>query len=215
MHSNKRRISTVFRPLVNAIARLFVSLRLSPNSITILGALLATITPLFMESGEYILLGVTIFLVGLLDGVDGTMARITKRTTKWGGFLDSTLDRYGDCIILIGYLLSPTMAPLGQVEVLGFQFRVWVCVSIIGSLMVSYSRAKSEAIGVKDCNVGIAARSERLLILSVTAALGAVNEYIMIYGLIVTSVLANATALQRIAHTYETLRSAEKRSKGH
>jgi archaetidylinositol phosphate synthase len=87
--------------------------------------------------------------------------------------------------------------------------------SIIGSLMVSYTRAKSEAIGVKNSDIGIAARSERLLILSVTGVLGLVDEYIMIYGLIVTAVLANVTALQRIAHTYATLKKTEKRSKDH
>jgi len=206
MNDNRPRLRTIFHPIVNSVAVLLIRLHLTPNMVTILGALLATMTPFLMGSGEHILFGLIVFLVGILDGVDGAIARITKKTTKWGGFLDSTLDRYGDCAILIAYLINPMMAPLGQAEVLSIQFRVWVCIAIIGSLMVSYTRAKSEAIGVGKCDIGIAARSERLLILSITGALGVINEYITIYGLIATAILANITALQRIAHTYSTLR---------
>nr|MDO8135795.1 CDP-alcohol phosphatidyltransferase family protein [Candidatus Njordarchaeum guaymaensis] len=210
MSDNRLRLRVVFRPVVNSIAVLLIRMRLTPNMVTTLGALLATITPFLMGSGEYIPFGLTVFLVGLLDGVDGAIARITRRTTKWGGFLDSTLDRYGDCIIFLAYLFGPMTAPLGQTEVLSIQFRVWVCIAIMGSLMVSYTRAKSEAIGVGKCDIGIAARSERLLILSITGALGVINEYITIYGLIATAILANITALQRITHTYSTLKRKEK-----
>nr|MDO8099877.1 CDP-alcohol phosphatidyltransferase family protein [Candidatus Njordarchaeota archaeon] len=210
MSDKRLRLRTIFRPIVNSMAVLLIHLRLTPNMVTILGALLATMTPFLMGSGEYIPFGLIVFLVGILDGVDGAIARIKKETSKWGGFLDSTLDRYGDCMILIAYLINPMMAPLGQAEVLSIQFRVWVCIAIIGSLMVSYTRAKSEAIGVKKGDIGIAARSERLLVISITGALGVISEYITIYGLVVIAILANMTALQRIAHTYSTLKRKEK-----
>jgi phosphatidylglycerophosphate synthase len=210
MSKNGSRLKVIFRPVVNSIAVLLARLRLTPNMVTALGVLLATITPFLMGSREYILFGLTVFLVGLLDGVDGAVARITREPTKWGGFLDSTLDRYGDCIILLAYLFSPATAPLGQTEVLSLQFRMWVCMAIIGFLMVSYTRAKSEAMGLKECDIGIAARSERLLILSATGVLGVINEYITIYGLILTTILAHITALQRITHAYTTLKEKEK-----
>jgi phosphatidylglycerophosphate synthase len=179
--------------------------------ITAFGAVLATVTPFLMSNREYVLFGLTVFFVGLMDGVDGAVARITKKTTKSGGFLDSLLDRYGDSIILVSYLFNPLVTPLGGAEVLFVQVNIWVCAAIAGSLMVSYIRAKSEATGIKESDVGIAARSERLLILSVTAILGLFNEYIVIYGLIITAILANVTALQRLVHSYAILKKREKR----
>lgn len=215
MGNNRSRSRVIFRPIVNSVAALLARLRLTPNMVTVLGALLATITPFLIGNRAYIPFGLSVFFVGLLDGVDGAIARITGKTTKWGGFLDSSLDRYGDCIILIAYLFSPMTAPLGQIEVLFVQFRMWVCMAIVGSLMVSYTRAKSEAIGVKKCDIGIAARSGRLLILSITGVLGAVSECIAVYGLIVTAILANITALQRIKLTYTTLKRKENELSGH
>jgi phosphatidylglycerophosphate synthase len=209
MIDSRSRPRVIFRPVVDSVAALLARLRITPNAVTVVGALLATITPFLIVSRQFIPFGLCVFLVGLLDGVDGAIARMTRKMTKWGGLLDSTLDRYGDCIIFIAYLFSPMTAPLGQTEVLFMQFRMWVCIAIIGSLMVSYTRAKSEAIGVKKCNIGIAARSERLLILSITGVLGAINECITVYGLIMTAILANITALQRIKLTYTTLKQKE------
>jgi phosphatidylglycerophosphate synthase len=181
--------------------------------VTAFGVFLASLTPFLMSDNEYVLFGLTIFFVGLMDGVDGAVARITNKSTRWGGFLDSLLDRFGDSIILISYLFNPLTSPLGETEIFFMQVRIWVCLAIAGSLMVSYIRAKSEATGVKESDIGIAARSERLLILSITGILGLFNGYIMIYGLIIIAVLANATALQRMAHSYRILKKKEKNAK--
>ncbi len=210
MSNSRLRLRALFRPLVDYIAAVLIRFKLTPNMITAFGAILATLTPFLMVNGEYILFGVVVFFVGLMDGVDGAIARITKKVTKWGGFLDSLLDRYGDSIIFISYLFNPVTAPLGGVEILSIQVRIWVCIAIAGSLMVSYTRAKSEATGIRESDVGIAARSERLLILSVTGIIGPLNEYILIYGLIITAVLANVTALQRIVHSYRILKKRER-----
>ncbi|WXG45607.1 MAG: CDP-alcohol phosphatidyltransferase family protein [Candidatus Atabeyarchaeum deiterrae] len=203
------RVRGIFRPLVNSIATLFIRLKLTPNMITVFGALLASITPFLMAKGDYFAFGVTVFLVGLMDGVDGAIARITSKTTQWGGFLDSMLDRYGDAIIVLSYIFNPITTPLGGTIVLGVQFRIWVCIGMVGSLMVSYTRAKSEATGVKKSDIGVAARSERLLIVSITGILGIVYEYIMIYGLIIVAILANFTALHRAAHAYASLKNKD------
>jgi archaetidylinositol phosphate synthase len=178
--------------------------------ITAFGVFLAAATPFLMLDKEYVLFGLTIFFVGLMDGVDGAVARITKKSSRWGGFLDSLLDRFGDSIILISYLFNPMTAPLGNEEILFIQVRIWVCVAIAGSLMVSYIRAKSEATGVKESDIGIAARSERLLILSITGILGLFNGYIVVYGLIIVAILANVTALQRLYHSCAIIRKKEK-----
>jgi phosphatidylglycerophosphate synthase len=209
--SNSRlRLRALFQPLVNLIAVILIRFKLTPNMVTVFGAVLATFTPFLMMNGEYVLFGVVVFFVGLMDGVDGAIARITKKVTKWGGFLDSLLDRYGDSIIFISYLFNSVSAPLGSMAILSIQVRIWVCIAIAGSLMVSYTRAKSEATGVKESDVGIAARSARLLILSITGILSMFNEYIMIYGLIITAILANVTAVQRIVHSYRILKKRER-----
>jgi phosphatidylglycerophosphate synthase len=178
--------------------------------VTALGLFLTTLTPFLMSDRDYVLFGLMTFFVGLIDGVDGAVARITNKSTEWGGFLDSLLDRFGDSIILISYLFNPLTAPLGETEIIFLQVRIWVCVAIVGSLMVSYIRAKSEATGVKESDIGIAARSERLLILSVTAILGLFNGYIVVYGVIIIAILANVTALQRLFHSYRILKRKEK-----
>jgi phosphatidylglycerophosphate synthase len=210
MSSNRLRLRTVFRPIIDPTATFLARMKLTPNMVTAIGAMLSTITPFLMAKGEYLFFGITVFLVGFLDGVDGAIARITGTATKWGGFLDSVLDRYGDSVIILSYLFLPTTAPLGRVAVLAIQFRIWVYIAIIGSLMVSYTRAKSEAIGVKDSDVGIAARSERLLLLCVTSILGSLDVYIAIFGLIAVGLLANLTAIHRIAHTSALLVKEEK-----
>ena len=144
-----------------------------------------------------------------MDGVDGAIARMTYKITRWGGMLDSLLDRFGDSIILISYLFNPLATPLGETVILFIQIRLWVCIAITGSLMVSYIRAKSEASGIKGSDVGIAARSERLLLLSITGILGLFNVYIVLYGLIITAILANETALHRLAYSYAILKKRE------
>jgi phosphatidylglycerophosphate synthase len=210
MSNSRLRLRTIFRPIIDPVAVLMIRLRLTPNKATAIGAILATAAPFLMAAGAYLPFGVIVFLVGFMDGVDGAIARITRTATKWGGFLDSVLDRYGDSLILLSYLFVPATAPLGETVVLAIQFRLWIYLAIVGSLMVSYTRAKSEAIGVTEADVGIAARSERLLLLSVTAILGVLNEYILIYGLIVVGILANFTALYRIDHTNAFLHKKER-----
>ena len=186
-----------------------IRLKLTANEVTAIGAILATTTPFLMASGAYLAFGLMVFIVGFMDGVDGSIARISRTATNWGGFLDSLLDRYGDSLVIISYLFLPATAPLGETIVLAIQFRIWICLSIIGSLMVSYTRAKGEAIGASNVDAGIAARSERLLLLSITAALGILNEYILIYGLIAVGILANLTALYRIDRVAHTAKKVE------
>jgi len=215
MGNSRLRVRTIFRPVVNPIASTFARLGLTPNMITAFGAFLATTTPFLMASNQYVLFGIMVFFVGLMDGVDGAVARMTKGSTKWGGFLDSLLDRYGDSIILISYLFNSLAAPLGETEIFFVQVRIWICIALAGFLMVSYIRAKAEATGVEDSDIGIGARSERLLILSVAGILGLFNEYVVIYGLIIAAILANITALQRLFHSYKILKKREKDLRQH
>jgi archaetidylinositol phosphate synthase len=209
MRDSRLRLKTIFRPIIDPVAALMIRIKLTANEVTAIGALMATLTPFLMASGEYIAFGLMVFLVGFMDGVDGSIARISKTATRWGGFLDSLLDRYGDSLILISYLFLPATAPLGETVVVFVQFRLWICFSVIGFLMVSYTRAKGEAIGATGVDAGFAARSERLLMLSITAILGVLNEYFLIYGLIVVGILANLTALYRIDRTAASLRKGE------
>jgi phosphatidylglycerophosphate synthase len=186
-----------------------IHLRLTPNKATAIGAIIATMTPFIMATGAYLPFGVIVFIVGFFDGVDGAIARISRTVTKWGGFLDSVLDRYGDSLILISYLFLPVTAPLGETVVLAIQFRLWIYLSIVGSLMVSYTRAKGEAVGATHADVGIAGRSERLLLLSLSAIMGILNVWILIYGLVAVAILANFTAMYRIGRITAFLKKEE------
>jgi CDP-diacylglycerol--glycerol-3-phosphate 3-phosphatidyltransferase len=123
--------------------------------------------------------------VGLLDAVDGALARVTDRATRFGAFLDSTLDRFGEIALYLGLLYLYRGSPLET---------LLIYLTITGSLMVSYTRARAEGLGI-ECKVGWFGRFERLAVLVV----GLVLEQVLI-ALVILAVFSNLTALQRIWH---------------
>ncbi|WP_069808248.1 CDP-alcohol phosphatidyltransferase family protein [Vulcanisaeta thermophila] len=165
----------------------------NPNLITILSLVLALPTPVIIYMGIPHALVITLVLLivaGFFDMVDGLVARYLGRTTVLGAFLDSTLDRYVDFITLIDLWLVHG----------GFVPTVLLLLSILGSLMTSYTRARAEALGLKMLGVGLLEREERLLIIYVIiiAYLMLHTPLVITYGLGVLAVLTNATAVQRI-----------------
>jgi CDP-diacylglycerol---glycerol-3-phosphate 3-phosphatidyltransferase len=124
--------------------------------------------------------------------VDGAVARATGAVSKFGGFLDSTLDRYSEVIVYVGllvYMLDSDDADLGAVLVL---------LSATGALLVSYARARAESAGY-GATVGIFARTERVILLAVALALAR-----PLWALWPLAVLTHLTALTRIAHVWRT-----------
>jgi len=170
---------------------------LTPNLITVVGAVLAFLSAVaysFWQNHMLLLLLAVVFLLlsGFCDALDGVVARIYGQTTVFGGFLDSLLDRYADAAVFFGIILG---------RLCDFP---WGIIAIVGSLLVSYSRARAEAAGIKMESIGLAERAERIIIL-VAATLVAVfwqPTAVMNAGVILLAVLTNLTVVQRSLYVY-------------
>jgi CDP-diacylglycerol--glycerol-3-phosphate 3-phosphatidyltransferase len=177
---------------INPIARAGLRIGLTPNAVTLIGAVGLISSALFLYPNGYLFGGtIAISIFALSDLFDGAMARISQTgASSWGGFLDSTIDRLTDSAILIGvvlYLISES-DPLSPV-VLG--------ALVLGSL-VSYIRAKAESMQI-ECSGGIAERTERLIIaLTAIGFEGLGVPYALAVGMWLLLVLAAVTVIQRI-----------------
>jgi len=176
-------------------------LRLTPNKISMVGAVFALASAIAYGEWQtdkiYLLLATVLLLFsGFCDALDGVVARQYQQATVFGGFLDSLLDRYADATIYIGIIIS------GLCEI------KWGLAALIGSLLVSYSRARAEAANVKIESVGLAERAERILILAIASTIAFFYEpyLVMNYSIILLAVLTNLTVLQRVWHTYKKLK---------
>nr|MDO8080537.1 CDP-alcohol phosphatidyltransferase family protein [Candidatus Freyarchaeota archaeon] len=205
MPSNYR-IRRIFRPMVLKMAKGFASAGFTPNQVTILG-LSFSLFAFFAISLDFpVLYGVLVFVSGLLDGVDGALAKITGLASPKGGFLDSLTDRYSDFILILGFLFWRGHSNFYFL----LPFNLWVVISLVGFIMVSYTRSRGESYGL-GLDRGIAGRSERLFILSVFSILYLFDTEFPIYGLIVAGILANLTAIYRIAIALKNLRRNHKK----
>jgi len=191
------RIKEKFKRLFAPAARLLKGTRVTPNILTLLGLLVA-IGAALMYAFRSLLLAVLLLLCsGFVDALDGALARLQETATPFGGFLDSLCDRYSDAFILLGILVGGLCSPL------------WGVLALVGSLLVSYARARAEAAGVSQLGVGLAERPERLVIIMVATIL----QYLSLlgvtlwleYGVIIVALLAHITVVQRAISAYRSL----------
>jgi archaetidylinositol phosphate synthase len=157
---------------------------LSPTSWTFVGLLVSFAAAVAYWSSGYrgeLLGGLLILVSGFFDIVDGAVARATDSVSKKGAFLDSTLDRVAEVAVYSGILLGGYASPILVLLALSF------------SLLVSYTRAKADSLGVSLSGVGIGERSERLLVLSVLSIAG-----FAAFGVFVVALLAAVTFLERV-----------------
>lgn len=177
---------------INPIARVGLRAGLTPNSVTIIGAVgLISSALYFYPRGDFFIGTIAISLFALSDLFDGAMARISQKgASSWGGFLDSTIDRLTDSAILVGVALflidkNDRITPV----VLG--------ALVLGSL-VSYIRAKAESLQI-ECSGGIAERTERLIIaLTAIGFEGLGVPYSLALGMWLLLILAAVTVIQRV-----------------
>ena len=181
------------RPVLLPLARLLSRAGLSPNGVTILGLLSFGAAGAAVGAGHPRAGGVILALLGPLDALDGLMARDRGEATRFGAFLDSTVDRYGEVLLFLGILVH-----LGG----GVREAVLVLVALTGSLLVSYTRARAEALGF-ECKVGLLTRFERLFLLAVGLLFGLLYPVLLLLAL-----FTHATALQRILHVRRKAREA-------
>jgi phosphatidylglycerophosphate synthase len=185
--------------------RMLVRIGASPNALTFASFVVACGSALFFALGNFGAGGWLYLLTGILDILDGRIARATGRVSKGGAFFDSVMDRYAELVVFVGLAV--------------FYRHSWalyvVMLASLGSIMVSYTRARGEALGV-DVNIGTMQRPERLFYLGVISGLSPIVETLFGHGalppfvpvvvaLVLLGASANVTAVRRIVFTLAAL----------
>ena len=183
-------------------------LGLTPNKISVIGFIFALASAvsyvLVIAESSWLLILAVVFLLasGFCDTLDGIVARTFQQTTVFGGFFDSMLDRYADAALYAAIIIAG-LCNLSWGPVWG---AVWGLAALTGSVMVSYTRARAEAAGIKMESVGFAERAERMLILAVVSIIAFFWLPALGYGIAALAVLANITVIQRALHVYKILK---------
>jgi CDP-diacylglycerol--glycerol-3-phosphate 3-phosphatidyltransferase len=179
----------VTQPIVKFIART----PLTPNSLTWLGFFITVIAAVLVFYEHLFIAGLVVLFAGFFDMLDGALARATQRVTRFGSVLDSTLDRLSEAVLLLALL---AMYARGQ--------QVWesllVGIVLIGSLMVSYLRAKVESLGI-ECKVGLFTRPERVIVLALGLLLARFDGALVI-ALAIIAFFSYFTAGQRLIYAW-------------
>ena len=176
---------------------------LTPNMVSLIGFTLAVFSAAAYAKAHppqfYLLLATILLLLsGFCDTLDGVLARTYQQASAFGGFLDSLLDRYADAFVYVGIIFSGLC-------------NVWwgmaaLLAALIGSLLVSYSRARAEAVQIKMESIGIAERPERVIILTVASLAAIFWLPALSAGILLLAFLSNFTVLQRGLHVYKSLK---------
>ncbi len=187
-------------PLVEGIARGLARAGIGPDALTVAGLAVAAVSGVLAARGELVWAGVALIAGAPFDAIDGAVARVSGRASRFGALLDSTLDRYAEAFILAGLAYH-----LGQRgELVGV---VLAFAALFGSVMVSYVRARSEGLNI-DNKVGLFTRVERLVLIILMLLTGRV-----LIGLVLLSVVTHLTVIQRMVHAFRALRD-ERQGRG-
>lgn len=192
----KRGYLAVTAPLVRALIRMGIT----PNTLTTIGAGLILLSSVAYGVGAVRWGGLLLLLSGVLDTLDGQVARLGSQTTTFGAFYDSSLDRIGDAASFIGVAAYLLHAP----DIRWREGAVLTCmIGILAVMLVSYMRARAEGLGL-ECKVGVAQRLERILGLGLpTLVVGAGSGGVVLTVImIVLTLLSIVTVGQRFAHVY-------------
>lgn len=192
-HIRRRLADRITHPIVATLGKLGVT----PNSLTFINLGLNIAAGYVIATGRFLLGGVIILAAGLCDILDGALARLTGRDTKFGAILDSTFDRIAEAAVLLGLAVWYMQDGLqgNRLEIL------LVLVVLIGSFLVSYVKARAEGIGWQ-CQVGLFTRAERVIVL----ALGLLLNQVFI-ALCILAVFVWITVLQRMIHLWKQART--------
>jgi len=183
--------------ITEPIARFLARLGLSPNQVTLLGFLLTVAVAVILATGRLQLAGVLLIFALGADGIDGTLARLTGTSSRFGAFFDSTLDRWAE--IALYFALTWHYTHIGQDSA-----ALVATAAMATSLMVSYTRARAEGIGIP-LKEGLLTRLERLVILIVALIIPS-----LLYGALwLIAILAGITAVQRIIATWRLTQGSQ------
>jgi CDP-diacylglycerol--glycerol-3-phosphate 3-phosphatidyltransferase len=185
------------RPVGRALARG----RIHPNAVTVAGVAIQVVASLLILDGRILAAGLVGGVAGFFDSFDGAVAKARGMTSKFGALLDSTTDRLSDALVFLPiawlYGVSPDIAERDEPWVAALAL-----VALVASFLVSYVKARAEGLGF-ECNVGIAERAERLILIN----LGLILDLIPAM-LVVLAALSIVTLVQRMAHVGTQAKSA-------
>ena len=197
--------------LINPIIKGMIKMGITPNMVTTIGFVGNVVAAfLFIHASQLTSIsmgfswigwgGAILLFSGLFDMMDGRLARLGNMSTTFGAFWDSTLDRYSELFSLFGitlYLMTASGIGAGVITFL----------ALVGSIMVSYVRARAEGLGI-ECKVGLMQRPERVVVTALAAIITGMtsNLWWLIGGMALIAVLANITAFWRVAHCYKQLK---------
>ena len=189
----KTTIRTATIPIAKAIP-------LSPNALTLIGLVISIISAAAFARGELITGGALILLSGVFDILDGAVARTNGYITAFGGFLDSVCDRFADAVVFIGIMYGALDGSISTNTLLGIPLWLWCATALVGSLLVSYTRARAEGAGVENMNMGIAERPERMILLA-----GGAFSGLIVWTVAAIVILTHITIIQRIIYAKNVL----------
>lgn len=218
-----RRVELIYLNTMEKILRLFLRFNLNPNFLTTVALFISIFAGYFFAIGKFITGGILTLLSGIFDTIDGKIARMTNRVTKFGALYDSTLDRYAEVIVFFGigvYLIK-----------YGFYITSVAAVFAIGgSMMVSYIRARAEGLGF-ECNIGWMRRAERIVLLGFSSIFYFLHDYFVKFfdalfeyfdfdlpayppmplsiAIYIMAVLTNITAFQRLHYVWKKSKETE------
>ena len=186
------------RAIEPAIAFL-VRNRVSPNTITTVGTLITIAAGVVYATGHIMTAGWIMNVTAFFDVADGEVARRTGRSSLFGAFYDSTLDRVADGALMAGLAFFYATNPVHH----NLYMMVVCLVCIVGTFLISYTRARAEALGI-DAKIGVMQRPERMVLLSVPQSLFGLfwNGWVLMGIIILLTITAWITAVQRIAFVY-------------
>lgn len=188
------------RGILDPIAELLAKTGVSPNVVTFIGFLLMVLVGVVISQGYLLAAGVLLILAAVFDAFDGALARKLNRVTRFGAFFDSTLDRFSEAAVFLGILIYYQSQGAGTEVILAY-------LAIIGSLMVSYTRARGEGLGIS-IRGGLLSRLERMVIVMIGLILNQLT-----IALWILAPLTNFTAVQRIWLTWRALQEEDQPSK--
>ncbi len=194
LEKTRKNISNcVTQPIANLLART----PLTPDAVTWLGFCITVGAAALIVTEHLLAAGIVVLVAGFFDMLDGALARVTNRVTRFGGILDSTLDRLSEAVLLLGLLA--VFARGGEVAeslLVGF--------ALLGSLMVSYIRARMEGLGI-ECRAGLFTRPERVIVLALGLLLSGF-DYALLIALSVITFFSYFTAGQRLIYAWRQTR---------
>jgi len=184
------------------VGKWFARIGLTPNMATVIGLVLNIAVAAVIASGHPRWGGVFLLVASAFDMVDGAIARATGATSKFGGFLDSTLDRYSEVVVYLGLLIWLNQTRDDHIG------SVLILIAASGAVLISYARARAEAVGY-GASVGLVARPERVVLLALCLI---INQ--PLWALWILAIATHLTAVTRILHVWRMAQAEERAANG-